>query len=186
MKKIISFVCVSVLSMMLVGCGDDEFVKFAKEAIKDNKEHISMYDFNNNKYYMYHRFILSDISSKMNEILDSSAIKDCSKTKEEVNKIVLSDDDITFTCIQSSSDKKVKFQVIGKKSSYNKNFMDSDIDYLFNFNNNTSELKQINQFSDTEGNHIIGGLKVACNISKDKEIYDDCEFQNSRVKIIGL
>lgn len=192
MKKIISIAFFTLLSSVLVGCGDsnnnNEFVNFVKDALKEKKEHISIYDFNDNKYYIYHDFIMNN-ENEINDIFSSSALKNCSKTKEEVNKIVSSDDDITFTCIQSSGnfpDEKVKFQIIGKEKSYNQNFIDSDINYLMNFNNNTRKTKQFGQFPISEKDNIIKGLKSACNISKEKEIYNNCGYPNSIVKIIGL
>lgn len=193
MKKIISLACCCLLSSFLVGCGDsknnndNEFVNFVKDALKDKKEHVSIYDFNNNTYYIYHNFTLNT-ENEINSLFNSPSIKNCSKTKEEVNKIVESDEDITFTCTQLTKnfpEIKVKFQVIGKKLSYNQNFIDSDINYLLNFNNNTKETKQFGQIPEAEKNNTISNLKYACNISQDKEIYNDCGFQNSRVKVIG-
>lgn len=192
MKKIIGFACCYLLGSFLGGCGDsknnndNEFVNFVKDALKYKKEHVSIYDFNNNKFYIYDHSNLD--SNEINNIFNSPSLKNCSKTTEEINKIVLLDEDITFTCTQSApnfDDIKVKFQVIGKKHSYNQSFIDSDINYLLDFNKNIKEKKQIGQIPKNEINNTISSLKYACNISQDKEIYNDCGYPNSRIKIIG-
>ncbi|OCG54833.1 hypothetical protein [Gilliamella sp. Imp1-1] len=183
MKKIISFFCISVLSIMLVGCGDDEFVKFAKEAIKDQKEWAMLYDFKNNKFYQYHTYSIRK-NQEPSFIIDRE-LKNCSVSKEEINKVILSDDSINLTCDSYFvGDLKVKVKIVGKKSSYDQNILDNDFNYLFNFNTNKVYYK-ISGDTDEQMKKNAEKTKSSCH-SKDKEIYDNCGLFNSRVKIIGL
>ena len=193
MKKIISFACFALFSMMLLGCGDSknnnvEYINFVKDAIKDKKERVWIYDFNNNKFQIYwHISNYMSLQQELNKVFNSpNVFKDCSKTEQEINNLK-ADNSITFTCtllFNNSPVKTSKFKVIGSKLEDNQSIIDSDLNYLYNFHNDSFEFLNSGEIIDKD--KIIEQLKENCNLSKDKEVYDNCGgSQDSRIKIIG-
>lgn len=197
MKKIISFASLALFSIMLFGCGDsnnyDDFMKFAKQAVKDDKHFANLYDFKNNKYYSYTNINIAGESST--SIIDmllnpNVSFKDCSISKEQMNKVALSSDSITFTCTKSlgnNVETKGKVKIIGKNLTENKSIFEmDDINILLNFNNSTYNIKNVIEIQNDEKNKIIEFLKQKCNISNDEKIYEDCVMPSSRIKVVGL
>ncbi|NUF26949.1 hypothetical protein GA0061081_10242 [Gilliamella bombicola] len=202
MNKIIGLSSITLLSLVLMGCGDsntEKFEDFAKDAVKDKKQLVVFYDIKNNKNYnySYYQFIGESTSSKIDQFLSSPMIKDCSISKEKMNEVALSNDSITFTCAYSYKDvltnmdtppdKKVKIKIVGEKSSDNQSILDmNDINFLLNFKDNTVYNKSVDEITGNVKSTLIEGLKQTCKISDDKQVYDDCLSPHSRLKITGL
>lgn len=191
MKKIISLACCCLLSSFLVGCGDsknNQYINYIKDAINDKKDHVWIYDFNNNKFQIYHHISnYMSLQQQLDEVFNSPDVfKDCSKTEQEINNLK-DNNSITFTCtllFNNSPVKTSKFKVIGSKLEDNQSIIDSDLNYLYNFHNNSFEMLDYGEIM--EKDIIIEQLKEDCNLSKDKEVYDNCGgSQDSRVKVIG-